>query len=114
MFAAHVLHTCSELGTIHKSILHLGTKFMYHFVISYVKFVIACHIRARKKHQARFRISGSGAKQCTVLNAFMRHTNTSCRESRFKAYIKCIGTPSARRKIGGDLSKAWQRNINTV
>ena len=49
-----------------------------------------------------------------VPNALMRHTNTDCRASRFKAYVKCIRTPSPRRKIAGDLSKHGERKIHTV
>ena len=84
-------------------------------VSSYVKFVIDMRENTLQVEDKGFRISrGSvhilrnGTKH--VPNALMRHTNTNgCRASRFKAYVKCIRTPSPREKDCGRSVKSMAK-----
>ena len=82
-----------------------------------------CHRHARE-HTASWRqrvwisrgsvhILRKGTKH--VPNALMRHTNTNgCRASRFKAYVKCIRTPSPREKDCGRSVKSLAKENKHV
>ena len=100
-----------------RSILHLVN--LYHLII----LCQVCHRHARE-HTASWRqrvwisrgsvhILRKGTKH--VPNALMRHTNTNgCRASRFKAYVKCVRTPSPREKDCGRSVKSLAKENKHV